>query len=51
MSYRVGVLLLTAAIAVPAMAQPSGQQWPDPPPAQPKAKQKAQATAWTTSRN
>lgn len=44
MQFRIGVLLLLlAALAVPAMAQPPGSQWPDLPPPEPKAKPKAKA--------
>ena len=37
MRYRLGVVLLIAAVAAPAVAQ----QWPDPPPAQSRPKAKA----------
>jgi hypothetical protein len=39
MRYRLGILLLVAAVAAPAWAQ----QWPDPPPAQSKGQPKAKA--------
>jgi hypothetical protein len=43
MHFRIGVLLLAAALVAPALAQPPGSQWPDLPPAEPKTKQKAKA--------